>query len=222
MPNRLKTTLVSASALIAATLMTSPALAGLDGNPFEGLYLGFNANYAKVTTGATYTQLDAATSTFNGISSTDNSNGYGGVLYGGIGTNVWGPMYVGIEGGLGVNGGTGTVSDGAAAFGLKSGFSFDITGRLGMTVSDSVLLYALGGYTSIKFSSKGFDQGHNKGLAGYRYGAGFEIGVMEDIALRVEYVRTEHSSVTWTQAGDSFRLDPSTQVIKIGLVLHMD
>ncbi len=222
MSNRFKTSLIGASALALTTLMTSQAQAGLDGNPFEGLYLGFNFNYAKVTANATFEQLDANTSTFNGISSTNNSNGYGGVLYGGIGTNVWGPMYVGIEGGLGVNGGTGSVSDGAASFGLKAGFSFDISGRLGVTVSDNILLYTIGGYTTIKFSKRGFTSSQKKGLAGYRYGAGFEVGILEDIALRVEYVRTKHSSVTWTEGGDSFRFDPGTQVIKIGLVLHMD
>ncbi|MBL4803094.1 MAG: porin family protein [Emcibacter sp.] len=218
--NRLKIAL--ASTALAATIMAPQAQAGLDGNPFEGLYLGFNANYSKVKTEATYEILNASTNTFNGISSTDNSSGYGGVLYGGIGTNIWGPLYVGVEGGLGLNGGIATVSDGTSSFGLKAGFSFDVNTRFGMTISDRVLVYALGGYTSMKFSSRGFSESQSKSLGGYRYGAGFEVGIMEDIALRIEYVRTEHSAVTWTQAGDSFRFDPSTQVIKIGFVLHMD
>ncbi|NOZ42692.1 MAG: porin family protein [Alphaproteobacteria bacterium] len=222
MSNRFKTAVLSASALIALPLMTSPAQAGLDANPFDGLYLGFNFNYAKVKANATYSLLDANTSTFNGISSTNSKSGYGGVLYGGIGTNVWGPIYVGIEGGLGLNGGTGSVSDGTASFGLKSGFSFDISGRLGVTLSDNILLYTIGGYTTIKFSSRGFATSQKKGLAGYRYGVGFEVGILEDVAIRVEYVRTKHSSVAWTQGGDSFLFDPSTQVIKVGLVLHMN
>ncbi len=227
MSNRFKTALISATALTVATvtasgLMTSQARAGLDANPFEGLYLGLNGNYSKVSANATYEILDADTNTFNGISSTSNSAGYGGVIYGGIGTNVWGPMYVGIEGGLGLNGGSSLVSDGTASFGVKSGFSFDISTRLGMTVSDNILIYGIGGYTSIKFSSRGFANGQSKSLGGYRYGAGFEFGILEDVAIRLEYVRTEHSAVTWAQGGDSFRFDPSTQVIKIGLILHMD
>ncbi|NOZ66776.1 MAG: porin family protein [Alphaproteobacteria bacterium] len=220
MSNRLKTALAIGG--LTTMLMTSQAQAGLDGNPFEGLYLGFNANYSKVTADATYEILDANTNSFGGISSSSNSTGYGGVLYGGIGTNIWGPMYVGIEAGLGVNGGTSFVTDGTSTFGLKAGFSLDITTRVGMTVSDRVLVYALGGYTSIKFSNKGFVNGQSKGLGGYRYGAGFEVGILEDIALRVEYVRTAHAAVTWTQAGDSFRFDPSTQVFRIGVILHMD
>ncbi|MCK5424396.1 MAG: porin family protein [Emcibacter sp.] len=220
--NKSKIALLGASALAMTNFLTIQAQAGVDGNPFEGLYLGFNANYSKVTADTTYELLDADTSTFGGITSTDDSAGYGGVLYGGIGTNLWGPMYVGIEGGLGINGGTSTVSDGVASLGLKAGFSFDITGRVGMTISDSVLVYGLGGYTSMKFSGRGFDVEQSTSLGGYRYGAGFEFGIMEDIAIRVEYVRTEHSAVTWFNGGDSFRFDPSTQVIKIGVILHMD
>lgn len=220
--NHFKTTLIGASALAMTGLITLPAQAGLDGNPFEGLYLGFNANYSKVTTTAIFEILEPEISTFNGISSTDNSAGYGGVVYGGIGTNIWGPMHVGIEGGLGINGGTSTVSDDVASFGLKAGFSFDVSTRLGMTVSDNILLYGIGGYTSIKFSGQGFDTDQSKSLGGYRYGAGLEFMILEDVAVRLEYVRTEHSSVTWLNGGDRFRFDPSTQVVKIGLILHMD
>lgn len=227
MPSLLKTTLISASALTATILMASPlmtqnAKAGMDGNPFEGLYLGLNANYAKVDPSATYTELNADTSTFNGITSSQKKSGYGGTIYGGIGTNLWGPMYIGIEGGLGLNGGSGYVSDGTKSYGLKAGFSFDLNTRLGMTISDRILVYGLGGYTSTKYSGRGFDTKQSKSLGGYRYGAGFEVGILEDIALRIEYIRSEHSAVTWTQAGDSFRFDPSGQIIKVGLILHMD
>ncbi len=222
MRTKFKTTLLCASALAASYLISSQAQAGLDGNPFEGMYLGFNANYSKVTANGTYEILDADTNTFGGISSTDDSTGYGGTLIGGIGTNLWGPMYVGIEAGLGINGGSGVVSDGTSSFGVKAGFAFDLNARVGMTISDRVLAYAIGGYTSTKYKSKGFTSNQSKSLGGYRYGAGFEVGIMEDIALRVEYIRTEHSAVTWAQAGDSFRFDPSSQIVKIGVVLHMD
>ncbi|PCI43325.1 MAG: hypothetical protein COB49_12425 [Alphaproteobacteria bacterium] len=220
--NKSKVALLGASALAMTSMMTSQAQAGLDGNPFEGLYLGFNFNYAKVTTSATFEQLDADTSTFNGISGTDDSNGKGLVLYGGIGSNVWGPLYMGIEGALGVNGGTARVTDGTKSFGLKAGFSFDVTGRIGTSISDNILIYGLGGYTSIKFSGNGFTDGSSKSLTGFRLGGGVEVGIMEDVALRVEYSRTEHSSITLIEAGDSFRFDPSTQVLRIGLILHMD
>lgn len=220
--NQSKIALLGAAALAMTNLMTIQAQAGLDANPFEGLYLGFNFNYSKVTTNATFDILNVDTSTFGGITDTDNSAGYGGVLYGGIGSNIWGPMYVGIEGGLGVNGGTATVSDGAASFGLKAGFSFDVTTRLGMTVSDNILIYGLGGYTSIKFSSRGFDIDQTSSKAGYRYGAGIEVMIIEDLAVRLEYVRTAHSAITLLNGGDSFRFDPSTQVIKIGIILHMN
>lgn len=220
--NRSKIALLGASALALTSIMIPQAQAGLDANPFEGLYLGFNANYSKVKANATFEILEVDTSTFGGISSTNESAGYGGVLYGGIGTNILGPMYIGIEGGMGLNGGTADISDGVATFGLKAGFSFDINARLGMTVSDNILIYGLGGYTSIKYKSRGFDIEQTQSLGGYRYGAGFEFIIMEDIAVRLEYVRTEHSNTVWFQGGDSFRFDPSSQVIKIGVILHMD
>ena len=220
MSHRLKT--VFAIGGLITLLMTSQARAGLDGNPFEGTYLGFSANYSKVSGNATYELLDSDISTFNGISSSSDSAGYGGILYGGIGTSLWGPLYGSVEGGLGLTGGTGSISDDAAELGLKAGFTFEVNTRLGVTVSDNILIYGLGGYTSVKFSGQGFANGGGSSLAGYRVGAGFEVGVMEDIALRVEYIRTEHSSTTIIQGGDSFRFDPSTQVIRIGLVLHME
>ncbi|PHZ84123.1 outer membrane protein [Paremcibacter congregatus] len=241
-------------ALLGATMLgfaSTSAQAGLDGNPFEGLYLGFNANYSKVKSKNSYEDLEPGVDEldnnfFTGIGNGAKNTGYGGSLYGGIGTNFWGPMYVSIEGALGLAGGSSTATvntvtpafetpdpDGGeptvtpAAYGtdtlkLKAGFAFDINARLGFTVSDRVLVYGLGGYTSTKFKASVSGQDFSSSAGGYRYGAGFEVGIMEDIALRIEYVRTAHSDINWRTNADSLTFDPSTEALRIGLILHMD
>ncbi|MCF6216140.1 MAG: outer membrane beta-barrel protein [Emcibacter sp.] len=248
MSYRFKTAFISAAALTfatlsATTLTTSQAQAGVDGNPFEGLYLGLHANYSRVTSKNTYVDLepDADANNFiTGIGDGTKGTGYGGTLYGGIGTNFWGPVYVSIEGALGLPGGKAAaivntvipehiVNDETipAEFGtrdltIKTGFAFDINTRLGFTVSDNILIYGLGGYTSTKFKMSDAGGDFSKGAGGYRYGAGFEIGIMEDIALRIEYVRTAHSKINWRRGADDLFFDPSTEVLRIGVILHMD
>ncbi len=240
MSNRLKAALLGATAFTITTAIMMPqAHAGMDGNPFEGLYVGFNANYSRVKSTNTYQDLDGAAvdkNLFTGIGNSKKNNGYGGALYGGIGTNIWGPLYTSIEGSLGLAGGSGTAvtntttiptddtpaQAGTSTMKLKAGFAFDINARLGFTVADRVLVYGLGGYTSTKFKASDSTGNFSKSLGGYRYGAGFEIGIMEDVAVRVEYVRTEHSKLTWVRNQDQFTFDPSTEVFRIGLVLHMD
>jgi len=248
MSNRITAALFGATALTLATLTTatltiSSARAGVDGNPFEGLYLGLNANYSRVSMQNSYTDLapdDAANNFFTGIGDGSKGTGYGGTLYGGIGTNFWGPMYASIEGALGLPGGSGSaivntvipesvVDDvivpavhGTDTLRIKAGFAFDINTRLGFTISDSILVYGLGGYTSTKFKLSDAGGTFSSSAGGYRYGAGFEVGIMEDIALRVEYVRTAHSKINWQRGVDDFFIDPSTEVFRIGVILHMD
>ncbi|PCI32879.1 MAG: hypothetical protein COB54_05685 [Alphaproteobacteria bacterium] len=253
--NHFKIALLGTSVLALTSLTTPLAQAGVDGNPFEGLYLGLNANYAKVGSTNSYTDLDpdsADNNFFTGIGDTKKGTGYGGALYGGIGKNIWGPLYVSIEGSLGLAGGKGTAQintvipehiipavgtegedgyipaetiatvTGTDTMKIKAGFAFDINTRLGFLVSDKVMVYGLAGYTSTKYKFSDASGDFSKGAGGYRYGAGFEIGIMEDIAVRIEYVRTEHSAITWERGLDSFRFDPNSQVFRIGVILHMD
>ena len=237
--NRNKAALIAAALLGTSALMIPPAEAGLDGNPFEGLYVGLNGNYAKVKSTNIYTDLDPdsdVNNRFTGIGATNSGTGYGGNLYGGIGTNIWGPLYGSVEGALGLSGGSGkavvntfvpatdTVAavNGTDTVNIKAGFSFDINARLGFTVSDSILVYALGGYTSTKFKLSDSVADFSISAGGYRYGAGFEVGIMEDMALRIEYVRTAHSAINWVRVADQFSIDPSMEVFRIGVILHMD
>ncbi len=247
MSNRIKTALIGLPLLATLSLMSAPAQAGVDGNPFEGLYLGLYGNYARVSSTNSYVDLEPASDAnnfFTGIGEkSEKSSGYGGSLYGGIGTNFWGPLHASIEGALGLSGGSGnavlntvTPAQGVegdadfvpASFGtdnvrIKAGFAFDVNARLGFTVSDRVMIYGLGGYTSTKFKVSDSTGEFSKTAGGYRYGAGFEVGIMEDVALRIEYTRTEHSDFTWERtSADNLIFDPSTESVRIGLILHMD
>jgi len=234
MSNPLKTALVSAAVitmgvLSTATLTIPHAHAGEDANPFEGLYLGLHANYSRVTSKNSYVALEPGegeANLFTGIGDATEGTGYGGTLYGGIGTNIWGPMYVSIEGALGLPGGSSTAIintiEGPDDVRIKAGFAFDINSRIGFTISDNILIYGLGGYTSTKFNISDSADEFSQSAGGYRYGAGFEIGIMEDIALRIEYARTAHSEINWQRGADDFFFDPSTEVFRIGVILHMD
>ena len=245
MSHKFKTKLIGLPLVAMMSLITTEAQAGMDGNPFEGLYAGFNANYSRVKSKNNYVDLEADSASnnfFTGIGDSKKATGYGGSLYGGIGSNIWGPVYIGIEGALGLSGGSGNAvvntvtpatgtegSEGyvAPVFGtdnvkIKAGFAFDINARLGFTVSDRVLIYGLGGYTSTKFKVSDSKGDFSKSAGGYRYGAGFEIGILEDVAIRVEYVRTAHSDFTWERGADNLIFDPSTEAVRVGLILHMD
>lgn len=260
MSNRFKTVLAGASVLALSTLtlstaMTSQAQAGVDAGPFEGLFVGFNGNFSRVTSKNTYTDLDADSDSFNffnGIGDSLKGTGYGLNFYGGMGSNIWGPVYASIEGALGVSGGSGNATVNTvipehiipgntdpdlgdltddilvpAEFGtdnlkIRAGFAFDVTARLGYVVDDFAMIYVLGGYTSTKYKSTIGELEFSKSAGGYRVGAGIEVMVMEDIAVRLEYVRTEHSAIDWNLGADAFRLDPRSEVIRLGLVLHME
>lgn len=225
MSNSVKTALLGAVILSTSALLSTQAHAGLDGNPFEGLYGGININYSKIDASVLHSEItvpDEGVDTFGSVTSTSSGSGFGGNAYGGIGFNMWGPLYLGVEGGLGMNGGSVKISDGTTELGLKAKFTFDLSGRVGFTVSDNILIYGLGGYTSTKFGSQGFTTDQSTSLSGYRYGAGLEFGIMEDLAIRVEYVRTEYSQMSLGESFNSFTFDPSSQIFRIGVILHMD
>ncbi|WP_417316715.1 outer membrane protein [Emcibacter sp.] len=209
---------------IAATapVFSSTALAGMDGTPFDGFYLGFRGDYYKESANASYEQIaGSSTSNFSGIASEESGTGIGGGFYGGYGLS-FGPVFTSIEAGWGLSGGTSEVTDGTNTFGVKASNSFDINGRVGFVASERVLIYGLGGYAATKFNGRGFAEEQGDRLNGFRYGGGFEIGLFENVALRAEYTRAEYGNLTVTQGVDRFVFDPSEQRISVGLVLHMN
>ncbi|WP_321395287.1 outer membrane protein [Emcibacter sp.] len=205
-----------------APVLSSTAQAGMDNTPFDGFYLGLRADYYKETANATYEQITGDTdSAFTGITGEESGNGFRGGFYGGYGIS-FGPVYTSLEAGWGLSSGASDVTDGTVQVGIKASNSFDINGRVGLPISDRYLVYVLGGYAATKFNTSGFATNEGDRLNGFRYGGGFEIGIFEDVALRVEYTRAEYGGLTITQGVDRFTFDPSEQRISVGIVLHMD
>lgn len=203
---------------------TLPAQAGIDGNPFEDFYIGLNFDYSKISSNTVHTGLPdvgEVSSTFGDISSRNNSSGFGGGLYGGYGIN-FGPIYTSVEAGFMVARGNSKISDGTTTVKLGQSNVMGINARVGFVVSDNILVYGLGGFASTKFTVDDGAFDISKRLSGAKYGAGFEVGIMEDIALRVEYTRTRYGSFLVSQQLDIYDFKPRTQSITIGIVLHMN
>ena len=77
------------------TSITKPALAGPDGSPFEGLYVGVTSVVNTFDSTATYREVpnDDFPSNFSSISSSVSSNSYGGGILAGYGL-IYGPLYL--------------------------------------------------------------------------------------------------------------------------------
>ena len=217
-----KKILVIAAIATTSPLLSSTAQAGMDGTPFDGFFIGLRADYYKETANTTYEQLTGDdASDFSGVTGEDSGNGFAGGFYGGYGLS-FGPVYTSLEAGWGISGGASDATDGTNEFGVKASNSFDINARVGFPFSERFLIYGLGGYAATKFNPRGFDSAEGDRLNGFRYGGGLEIGIIEDIALRIEYTRAEYGSMTIIQGVDSFTFDPSEQRISVGIVLHMN
>jgi len=215
--------------LIAVTLFAAkPAYAGPDGSPFEGLYLGFSLVKNTFESAATYEENpdNDFPSNFTGITDSSSSNSYGAGLLGGYGLN-YGALYFGAEAAFIIDKGSSTYSDGTNTIRVGKSNTLDVNGRIGFTISDKALLFGLVGYSGISLKSKGVNElsaetrNFNTRVTGLKYGAGVEIAVMENIALRVEYTRTKASDGVYRNGSDQFTFKPKTSRIMVSAILHM-
>lgn len=221
--------LLTCSAIIG--LLTLPAFhanAGVDGSPFEGLYLGIPFTKSTFDSSASYTQINTTETTrFNGISSKTSKNSWGGGLVGGYGLN-YGAFYVGAEAAFIVDKGNTIISDGTNTFKLSKSNTFDVNLRGGLTLSDKALLFALVGYSGVSLKSEGVnshldntEDKFSKRITGFKFGGGVEIGIVENIALRLDYTRTTLNTTTITHDADQFTFKPKTSRIMMSVILHM-
>ena len=219
------------SILIISTLSLFgvQAQAGVDGSPFEGLYVGFVTS--KSTFSSTGSHLDAGIadtpSVFNGITSAKSKNSYGGGLFAGYGLN-YGIFYTGAEAAFIIDKGSTTYSDGTTSIRFYKSNTFDINLRGGVTLSDKALLFGLVGYTGVNLKSLGTngqkDQGgldYNKRLTGIQFGGGVELAFMENIAIRAEYTRAHINDIVYLNGSDEFTIKPKTSRIMLSVILHM-
>lgn len=226
-PMNLKTIKIS---LIAAftCLSISPALAGPDGSPFEGLYVGIATTKNTWSSTATYEEVENEefASNFNGITSATSNNSYGGGILAGYGLN-YGPAYIGAEAAFIIDKGATVYSDGANNIRVNKSNTFDINARLGLTISDKALLFGLVGYSGINLKSQGVNQqradrlAFNTRVTALQYGGGVEVAIMENIAIRAEYTRQSMGDTVYRDGSDQFTFKPKTSRILVSAILHM-
>lgn len=215
-------------AILIASI-TKPALAGPDGNPFEGLYVGITSVINTFESTATYQEVpnDNFPSNFSNISDSVSSNSYGGGLLAGYGLS-YGPLYYGAEAAFIVDKGNTIYTDGANIIRLGKSNTFDINGRLGFTLADKALIFGLIGYSGINLKSQGVNGlstdsnlDYNTRVTALRYGGGIEVEIFENIAIRAEYTRSTGANSTYRNGSDQFTFKPKTSRIMLSAVLHM-
>lgn len=210
-------------------ISNSNALAGEDGSPFEGLYVGLASTKSTFNSTATYrdAMVENNLSNFNGITGSNSGDSWGGGILAGYGLN-YGPFYVGAEAVFLVEKGSTTFTDGTTDIRLYKSNTFDINLRSGMTISDQALIYGLVGYTGAALKSlgtnglkdeNGLDYGTR--VTGIQYGGGVEVAVMENIAARLEYTRAHINDAVYLDGTDEFTFKPRTSRVMFSVVLHM-
>lgn len=209
-------------------VFTTPAFAGPDGSPFEGLYVGVATAINTFDSTATYREVsnDDFPSNFSNINSSVSSNSYGGGILAGYGL-TYGILYYGAEAAFIVDKGNTVYSDGANTIRVAKSNTFDINGRLGFTLSDKALLFGLVGYSGINLKSQGVNElrsengDYNTRVTALRYGGGIEVEIMENIAIRAEYTRSTGANSTYRDGSDEFIFKPKTSRIMLSAILHM-
>ncbi|MCC3861963.1 outer membrane protein [Pseudemcibacter aquimaris] len=209
-------------------LTISPALAGPDGSPFEGLYLGLVTTKNTFETTASYLEKpnDDFPSNFTGITSGTSKDSYGAGMLAGYGLN-YGPLYLGAEAAFIIDKGHSIYSDGSNTIKINKSNTFDINGRVGFTLADKALVFGLIGYSGLNLKSKGVNEqradrlDYNTRVTAFQYGGGVEVAIMENIALRAEYTRQSVNDAVYRDGSDEFTFKPKTSRILVSAVLHM-
>lgn len=167
-------------------------------------------------------------SAFGSITSSTSKNSYGGGLFAGYGLS-YGPVYTSAEAGFVVDKGNTILSDGTNTIKFSQSNTFELNVRAGFHLTENALLFGLVGYSGSNIKSHGINgrseaisgASYNKRLTSLRYGAGIELALFENIALRGEYTRTKISSDTYLDGSNQFSISPKTSRIMLSVVLHM-
>ena len=220
--NRIKY-LISSALFSVISLNSAQTHAGVDGSPFEGLYVGVSTTLATFESSFTHLARTDLTDPFNNplLSQYSNTNtqniqhknSYGGGIQGGYGLN-YGPLYFGAEAALIIDKGNTTFNDGTYEFKVSKSNTLDINLRSGVTIANKVLLYGLVGYSGVNLKSNGMDgrldnaRDFNERITALRYGAGVEVSVYENIAARLEYTKTKMGDAIILDNADQFTFKP--------------
>ena len=179
----MKKTLLAA-ACIAAFTATAPA-AAQDERPFNGPWIGANIGYDSFTSGD------------DGDDTSEDGIAYGIAL--GYDINL-GRVVLGIEGEIGDSSVRASVSDALEdgdVLKISSGRDIYAGIRLGVPVSDKMVVFAKGGYTNQRFKAAYTLDGEtvleSDNSDGFRVGAGVELDFGQPFA-RLEYRYSDYGS----------------------------
>ena len=233
--NRIKY-IISSALFSVISLNAVQSQAGVDGSPFEGLYIGVATTKTTFESSFTHLARTDLTDPFNNplISQYSNNNtqdilhknSYGGGIQVGYGLN-YGPIYFGAEAALIIDKGNTTFNDGTYDVKLSKSNTLDVNLRTGYTVANKVLIYGLVGFSGVNLKSTGLDErldngrDFNERITALRYGGGVEVSIFENIAARLEYTQTKMGDAVVLDNADQFTFKPKTSRIMFSLVLHM-
>ena len=227
-----KTFVATTAGFLTVVAASSASFAGEDRSPFEGFYLG-------VRTTSTVTKADAAhvllsgrkakyVAAFNSILDQKSPRGYAGGINAGLGMS-WGSLYTSVEASFGISRGRFEIRDDKKrTFGVNPRSTFALTARLGLLMSDDILVYGVVGYESQSMKITGLSNPSSKdsplkqGFGGLRFGGGFEYMFAENMAFRVEYTQSRYGEKSFTAKFDKFTYKPRNATISVGIVLHMN
>lgn len=205
---RLVTALTGACALLA---LAGPAQA----SNFHGSYIGGQLGWA----GYDIDYREDGDESISGLS----ASGFSGGVMTGWGAVLDNGLYLGIEFDAKTEDADLTVRLEDSELGVESKYSYGITGRLGTTVDDRVLLYGLAGYqrSRLDYRLTDIEEGEsirfNDDLNGARIGLGVEYQLDSRIFMRAEYSYTFYSSEDYRIEGETLQFDPDAQRFMFGL-----
>ncbi len=227
-----KTFAATTAALLTVAATSSASFAGEDGSPFEGFYLGVRATTAVTKADAAHVLLSGRkadyTSAFNAILDQKSPRGYAGGINAGLGMS-WGSLYTSVEASFDLSRGRFEIlDDKKRLYGVNPRSTFALTARLGLLMSDDILIYGVVGYESQSMKIAGFSDSSSKdkpltqGFGGLRFGGGFEYMFAENMAFRIEYTQSRYNEKSFTANFDKFTYKPRNATISVGIVLHMN
>lgn len=192
----MKKLILAGTALLTGTVMAMPASADV----FNGLYIGAQAGYDK----------NAVNVDGSGVHINNKSDLAYGVMAG-LDLKVSPNIVAGVEADMSLNSNDFNFSDGTTIIDGKAKRTFSLTGRLGYLMADRILFYGRAGYANqgFRFSDSLSTSKHN--FDGFKYGGGIELGLLANLAVRLEYTHTNYNdgSAPLTSAATTFSPDTS-------------
>jgi outer membrane immunogenic protein len=184
---RLKEKTMTRTIIIPAFLLSMTAIStAAAAEPFNGPHVGVQAGWTKSDIGAV--ESNDKTLTVNRSKDT-----YTGGIFAGYDRKLSPSLVVGVEAGFSVSGddkvrsaGTGTVTS------LNPKHALNASARVGFLATPSTLVYARGGYETLRASITSEAAGKptlrdTKSLDGWLVGGGVEHALTDTVSTRIEY-----------------------------------